>query len=70
MRVDYFEAELLPSLKQLLRQPPGSIEYALFQALEEAKAPISTFLDLAPRDWKEKQDIESGEQSLRRCGQE
>lgn len=70
MKVDYFEAELLPTLKQLLRQPSGSIEYALFQALEEAKAPITTFLDLAPRDGRERQDIESGEQFLLKCDSE
>lgn len=65
MKVDYFQAELLPTLKELLPQRPDSIEYALFQALEEAKAPLTTFLDLAPRDGKERHDIESGGRFLR-----
>jgi len=61
MEVDYFREELLPALKELLLNRADSTEYTLYQVLEEAKAPLTTFLDLAPRDSKEKQDIESGE---------
>ena len=48
MQVDYFESELLPLLKGLLPRCPDSVEFPLFQALEEARAPFTTFLDLAP----------------------
>lgn len=66
--MDYFEGELLPALKELLENSSDSIEYALLQTLEDARARFLAFLDLAPQSTKEKQDIESGwsRESLRR----
>jgi hypothetical protein len=46
--------------QESLLKRADSTEYTLYQVLNEAKAPFTTFLDLALRDSKEKQDIESG----------
>ena len=46
--------------QELLLKRADPTEYTLYQVLNEAKVPFTTFLDFAPRDSKEKQDMESG----------
>lgn len=58
--MEHFEARLLPTLKELLTRQDDSIEYALFQALEDARPRFLAFMDLALPNAKERQDIETG----------